>query len=93
MYNNVHNLFIIKEKLIMKTVSFTEFRQKASELITEVEKGEIIHLIRHGKPVAEITPVQSEELSSPSWKEPALRLSVNGISLSQAIIEERKSGS
>ena len=77
----------------MKTVSFTEFRQKASELITEVEKGEIIQLLRHGKPVAEITPLQSEELTSPSWKKPALRLSLNGISLSHAIIEERKSGS
>lgn len=76
----------------MKTVSFTEFRQKASELITEVEKGEIIHVLRHGKPVAEIIPLQSEELSSPSWKKPALRLSLNGISLSQAIIEERRSG-
>jgi len=76
----------------MKTVSFTEFRKNASELITKVEKGEIIHILRHGKPVAEITPLQSEELSTPSWKKPALKLSLNGISLSQAIIEERRSG-
>ena len=76
----------------MKTVSFTEFRKNASELITKVEKGEIIHILRHGKPVAEITPLQSEESSSPSWKKPALKLSLKGISLSQAIIEERRSG-
>ncbi len=75
----------------MKTVSFTEFRKNASELIKKVEKGEIIHILRHGKPVAEIAPLQPEELSSPSWKQPALRLSLNGISLSQAIIEERRS--
>ncbi len=61
----------------------------ASTLIT---KGETIHILCYGKPVAEITPLQSEELSSPSWKTPALRLSVNGISLSQAIIEERNQG-
>ena len=76
----------------MKTVSFTEFRKNASELITKVEKGEIIHILRHGKPVAEITPLQSEELPSPSWRNPALKLSLKGISLSQAIIEERSSG-
>ena len=61
----------------------------ASALIT---KGETIHILCYGKPVAEITPLQLEELSSPSWKKPALRLSLNGISLSQAIIEERRSG-
>ncbi len=76
----------------MKTVSFTEFRKNASDLITKVEKGEIIHILRHGRPVAEISPLQSEELSSPSWKKPALKLSLNGVSLSQAIIEERNSG-
>ncbi len=75
----------------MKALSFTEFRQNASEFITEVENGEIIHILRHGKPVAEIIPFQKEE-SSPSWKKPALKLSLKGISLSKAIIEERKSG-
>ena len=74
----------------MKTLSFTEFRQNASELITEVENGEIIHILRHGKAVAEIIPFQ-KEVSSPSWKKPALKLSVKGISLSKAIIDERKS--
>ena len=76
----------------MKSISFTDFRKNASELITEVEHGEVLHIIRHGKPVAEIIPYRNDELSSPSWKNPALRLSVKGISLSQAIIEERKKG-
>ncbi len=60
-----------------------------SALIT---KGETIHILCYGKTVAEITLLQLEELSSPSWTKPALRLSLNGISLSQAIIEERRSG-
>jgi prevent-host-death family protein len=40
----------------MKTINFTKFRKKASGLITEVEEGEELVLIRHGKPVAEIIP-------------------------------------
>ncbi|MGR3176739.1 MAG: type II toxin-antitoxin system Phd/YefM family antitoxin [Candidatus Anammoxibacter sp.] len=73
----------------MKTISFTDFRKNASALMTEVENGEIIHILRHGKPVAEIIPFH-KELSTPSWKNPALRLAINGMSLSKAIIEERK---
>lgn len=75
----------------MKTVNFTEFRQHASELINDVEQGETIHILRHGKPVAEIIPFRSKSNSSPSWKRPALRLSIKGASLSKAIIKERKS--
>jgi prevent-host-death family protein len=86
-------MYIINNsEVVMKSVSFTDFRKKASEYLTEVEHGEIIHIIRHGKPVAEITPFHGDELFSPSWKKPALRLSVKGVSLSQAIIEERKKG-
>ncbi len=40
----------------MKTVPFTDFRKNASVFINEVEHGETLILIRHGKPVAEIVP-------------------------------------
>ena len=36
----------------MKTLSFTEFRKRASEILTLVEKGETVIVIRHGKIVA-----------------------------------------
>ena len=36
----------------MRTVTFTQFRRNASSLITDVEKGEIVRILRHGRPVA-----------------------------------------
>lgn len=74
----------------MKTVTFTEFRKHASELFSEVEGGEAILVLRHGKPVAEISPASTERNAKPSWKKPGLRLTVKGASLSSAILEERR---
>jgi antitoxin (DNA-binding transcriptional repressor) of toxin-antitoxin stability system len=73
----------------MKTVTFTEFRKCASSLLTAVEKGEIFIILRHGKPVAEITPI-SQAVAGPSWKRPGLKLSAKGAELSAAILEERE---
>jgi antitoxin (DNA-binding transcriptional repressor) of toxin-antitoxin stability system len=72
----------------MKAITFTEFRKHASSLFSAVENGEIVVILRHGKPIAEITPV-SPEATAPSWKRPGLRLSVKGAGLSSAILEER----
>jgi prevent-host-death family protein len=71
----------------MKTIGFTEFRNHASDLMTAVENGETLLVIRHGRPIAEISPVTARQ---PSWKRPALRLSTTGAALSAAIIEERE---
>lgn len=72
----------------MKTVSFTEFRKNASGLFTDVEHGEVLVIIRHGKPIAEVTPVSTTN-SVPAWKQTALRLSASGRGLSSAILEDR----
>lgn len=74
----------------MITIPFTEFRRNASGLLDRVEKGEALLVIRHGRPVAEITPVIGNERRTPSWKRPGLRLVAKGGRLSAAIIEERK---
>ena len=74
----------------MKTVTFTEFRKHASSLFSDVEEGEIIHVLRHGRPIAQISPLHSEENKAPSWKRPGLRLSIKGDSISKAILEERE---
>jgi len=71
----------------MRTVSFTEFRNHASDMMTEVENGETILVMRHGRPIAEISPVAAQQ---PSWKRPALRLSTTGVGLAAAIVEERE---
>ena len=73
----------------MKTVTLTEFRSHASGMLTEVEQGETLLILRHGRPIAEISPVEDQERTRPSWKKPALRLSTKGSGLSSAILEER----
>ena len=74
----------------MKTVTFTEFRKHASGLFSEVERGDTLLVLRHGKPIAEISPPSSEQSDSPSWRRPGLRLTAKGASLSAAILQERR---
>jgi antitoxin (DNA-binding transcriptional repressor) of toxin-antitoxin stability system len=74
----------------MKTVTFTEFRKHASGLFSDVEGGENLLVLRHGKPIAEISPVSPALESVPSWKRRGLRLTAKGAALSTAIIEERR---
>ena len=74
----------------MKTVTFTEFRKHASGLFSDVEGGENLLVLRHGKPIAEISPVSPTPPGAPSWKRRGLRLASKGAALSSAIIEERR---
>ena len=74
----------------MKTVSFTDFRKKASGFIAEVEHGETIILLRRGKPVAEVIPFSDRPRKAPAWKTPGIRLKLQGSDLSSAILEERE---
>jgi prevent-host-death family protein len=74
----------------MKIVTLTEFRKNASSMLTQVEHGEILCVLRHGRPIAEVSPVTDRNNMQPSWKKPALRLSVKGVKLSSAIREERE---
>lgn len=74
----------------MKTVTFTDFRKKASGFITEVEHGETIVLLRRGKPIAEVIPFTGSLQKTPSWKQPGVHLQINGSDLSSAILEERE---
>jgi prevent-host-death family protein len=73
----------------MKVVTFTEFRQNAATYFDVVEKGETVRVLRHGKPIAEVVPASVEE-GMASWKQPGLKLSIKGISLSREILRERK---
>ena len=77
----------------MKSIAFTDFRKKASDLVTEVEHGETIILLRHGKPVAEVVPFSDKSQKSPAWKQPGIRLRIQGSDLSSAILEERETSS
>lgn len=72
----------------MKTATFTEFRQNASTYLDEVEKGATVRILRHGKVIAELVPPSEE--NPPAWKEPGLKLTLKGVGLSEAILEERE---
>ena len=74
----------------MKTVTLTEFRNQASGMLTEVEHGETLIVLRHGRPIAQVSPVADPSDRQSSWKGPALRLSTKGTGLSSAILEERE---
>ena len=74
----------------MKTITFTDFRKKASDLITEVEHGETIILLRRGKPVAEVVPFSDTTQRIPMWKQSGTRLRIRGNDLSSAILDERE---
>jgi prevent-host-death family protein len=73
----------------MKTVTATELRNHAADLLTEVEKGEVLLVIRHGRPIAEVSAASPDPDTIPSWKKPGLRLSIKGAGLSSAILEGR----
>jgi antitoxin (DNA-binding transcriptional repressor) of toxin-antitoxin stability system len=75
----------------MKTITFTEFRRTASSVLDYVEKGESIHILRHGRAIAKIILVAGERRSKPSWKRPGPRLVIPGVSLSKAVLAERRS--
>ena len=74
----------------MKTISFTDFRKKASGFIDEVEHGETLVLLRRGRPVAEVIPFTDKVQRIPSWKKPGIRLKMKGGDLSSAILEDRE---
>ena len=73
----------------MTTVTLTEFRNHASGMLTRVEHGETLVVLRHRRPIAEVFPAAREGDTQPSWKQQALRLTAKGADLSSAILEER----
>lgn len=74
----------------MTTVTLTEFRNNASGLLTRVERGETLMVLRHGRPIAEVAPVSPPPDRPPSWKRPGPRLVMKGAGLSAAILAERR---
>ena len=78
------------------SVPLSEFRANTSAMIDLVEKGETVRILRHGKPVAELVPMQPQaEQKVPRWKmpiEPLNYLKQPSKSGAQMIIEEREGG-
>lgn len=72
-------------------VPLSEFRANTAAMIDLVERGEIVRILRHGKPVAELVPMASSTAQKvPSWKQPFEPVVLSGgVSLSQAVLDER----
>lgn len=75
----------------MHTLPLTEFRANTSAMLDLVEGGETVRILRHGKAVADLVPIQdAQPVRVPNWKQPfePIRLPL-GVSLSQAVLDER----
>ena len=74
----------------MRQATFTEIRNHAKTYFDAVEAGEVVRVLRNGKPIAEIVPVA---VDIPSWKRRlAQPLLLNGVSISRMILDERTTG-
>ena len=78
----------VQKEAQMISTAFTDFRKKTASFLDKVENGETVVVTRHGRPIAEIVPPSSNVLGR-SWKRPALRMKLKGISISKAVMEER----
>jgi antitoxin (DNA-binding transcriptional repressor) of toxin-antitoxin stability system len=73
----------------MTQTTFTELRKHAKTYFDSVEKGETIQVLRHGDVIAEIIPPH-QRMGYKAWKKPGLKLLVPGVSLTKAVLQERK---
>ena len=73
----------------MLKTKFSEFRSKAKHYFDLVENGEVVRILRNGKPIADITPIKTIK-TRPSWKSPGVKIKLDNISLSEEIIRDRK---
>ncbi len=72
----------------MRETTFTELRSQAKHYFDLVEAGETVRVLRNGKPIADIQPIQH---GMPSWKRRKARpLSVSGVEIGKLILEDRE---
>jgi antitoxin (DNA-binding transcriptional repressor) of toxin-antitoxin stability system len=65
-------------------------RNRAKTYFDIVESGEVVRVLRNGKPIADIVPVIAD---LPSWKRRSAQpLVLDGVSVSRMILEERAAG-
>lgn len=71
----------------MHEATFSELRSQAKHFFDLVEAGQVVRVLRNGRPIAEIHPIPS---GLPSWKQRAARpLTISGAEIAKLIIEER----
>ena len=75
----------------MHTLPLSEFRANTSAMLDLVEQGETVRIMRHGKAVADLVPIQDARIAKlPNWKQPFEPVQLpQGVSLSQAVLDQR----
>ena len=75
----------------MHTLPLSEFRANTAAMLDLVERGETVRIMRHGKAVADLVPIQNARITKlPNWKQPFTPVQLPlGVSLSQAVLDER----
>lgn len=80
-------LYTLPTGMHMRETTFTHLRNHAKSYFDLVEAGETVRVLRNGKPIAEIHPI---ETPLPSWKRRKPRpLAIGGEEISRLILEER----
>lgn len=74
---------------VMHEATFSELRNRAKHYFDLVEAGEVVRVLRNGRPIAEIHPIPS---AVPSWNQRQARpVMISGGEIGRLIIEERRS--
>jgi prevent-host-death family protein len=78
----------------MKKVGVYEAKTNLAKLLTEVERGESVLITRHGRPVAELVPIQ-RKMRTPAEAAGAIREfrkthTLGGLKIKDLINEGRK---
>ena len=73
----------------MKSTTFSQLRNNAKKYFDSVESGESIEVYRNGKLIAVISPASAN--SKDRWRG-VKPLRIDGVSLSAAILDERRKG-
>ncbi len=74
----------------MISLPLSEFRANASSTLDLVQQGQIVRILRHGNPVADLVPIRETDPDRiPSWKQAFTPVRLpEGVSLSDAVIDE-----
>jgi antitoxin (DNA-binding transcriptional repressor) of toxin-antitoxin stability system len=71
----------------MEQVKINEFTEKIDSMMSKVLKGEMVTIIKEGKPIAELIPIQKKKKQ---WKKRVEKVSLpKGVSTRIYIEEER----
>ncbi len=83
----LHNVQSTNTECTLKDTTFTELRNHARHYFDLVEAGQVVRVLRNGKPIAEIHPIPRD---LPSWKKRAASpLKIGGKAISKLIVEDR----